>query len=397
MHKYLKLKEVFKNKWFMLYRNEQPHKVILKLKEAFGEDSSWLFSQLQYSDKVKDKLPLWFDNQCGITVKSYEQSSSQATATYKSTLINGDILLDLCGGLGVDDTYFSKCFKKVVSLDPDDDLNDIVKFNNIFLNIENIVRKTIRAEDFLGQNSLKFDWVYADADRRNDIGSKIKLESSSPDILSLTAPIFDITNQLLLKLSPMIDLTDLKKKVPFLKHIYVVSLKNEVKEILTVSEKNFLGEVSVSAVAIDYTGLPLNIYSNTADISIEDDFSTTHQEYIYDPDVALAKSGLWMEYAQKNNIKPLSLQSVYALSPHNINSFFGRKFICKSVVPFNKKEVKAYFKTNHITKANITRKNFVLKVDEIRQVFKMEDGGDDYLFFTTDGVGRKIMLHGVKA
>jgi hypothetical protein len=59
--------------------------------------------------------------------------------------------------------------------------------------------------------------------------------------------------------------------------------------------------------------------------------------------------------------------------------------------------VKAYFKTNHITKANITRKNFVLKVDEIRQVFKMEDGGDDYLFFTTDGVGRKIMLHGVKA
>lgn len=397
MHKYLKLKEVFKNKWFTLYRNEQPHKVILKLKEAFGEDASWLFSQLQYRDKVKDKLPLWFDNQCGITAKSYEQSSSQATATYKSTLINGDTLLDLCGGLGVDDVYFSKCFKKVVSLDPNEDLNDIVKLNNKFLNIDNIERKTTKAEDFLHQNSLKFDWVYADADRRNGTGSKIKLESSSPDVLSLISTIFDITNQLLLKLSPMVDLTDVKNKVPFLKHIYVVSLKNEVKEILTVSEKHFVGEVSISAIAIDHTGLPLYLYSNTTDILNEFDHITKHQEYIYDPDVALAKSGLWMEYAQKNGIKPLSLQSVYALSTYNINSFFGRKFICKNVVLFSKKEIKAYFKSNHITKANIARKNFVLKVDEIRHVFKIEDGGNDYLFFTIDGFGRKIMLHGVKA
>lgn len=395
MDNYLKLKEVLKNKWDEVFKNEQPHQLLEKLKDEFGEDASWLFTQLKHREKLKSKLPLWYETGCGISAKSIEQCSSQATATFKSTLISGDSLLDICGGLGVDDVYFSKRFKKVISLDSDKALNNLVVYNNSQLDIQNIERKTTTAEDFLLQNKLNYDWIYADADRRDESGRKIKLESSSPDILALLPNIFSISSNVLLKLSPMVDLTELKRKIPFLKSTYVISKKNEVKEILVIIEKNYTEKPDEHAVSIDENGNPIHHFTNRSANSYSHT-STAHQPYIYDPDVALAKSDLWPMYAETTGLELLSKQSVYALSWQEIQSFFGRKFICKSMVPFGKKDIKAYLQKNQITKANIARKNFVLKVDEIRQLFKLDDGGETYLFFTSDRNGKKIMLHGVK-
>ncbi len=396
MDNYLKLKEVIKNKWIEVFKNEQPHQLIEKLKEEFGEDAAWLFTQLKYREKLKDKLPLWYEMGCGISAKSIEQCSSQATATFKSTLISGVSLLDLCGGLGVDDVYFSKRFQKVTSLDSDKALNNLVVYNNSQLEIRDVDRKTTTAEDFLVQNKLNYDWIYADADRRDKSGRKIKLESSSPDILSLLPIILSISSNVLLKLSPMVDLTELKRKIPFLKSTYVISKKNEVKEILAIIEKNYTQKPDEHAVSIDETGNPIHHFTNTLAKPDSTVSIINHQQYIYEPDVALAKSGLWPMYAETTGLELLSKQSVYALSYKDVESFFGRKFICKCIVPFGKKDIKAYLLKNQITKANITRKNFVLKVDEIRQLFKLDDGGETYLFFTADRNGKKIMLHGVK-
>ena len=77
-------------------------------------------------------------------------------------------------------------------------------------------------------------------------------------------------------------------------------------------------------------------------------------------------------------------------------NFMGRAFLIKNTLEFSKSTLSKYLKENNLVQANITRRNFKQTVEEIRKVFKVTDGGDDYLFFTTDGDGKRLVFHVTK-
>lgn len=53
--------------------------------------------------------------------------------------------------------------------------------------------------------------------------------------------------------------------------------------------------------------------------------------------------------------------------------------------PFQKALFNKYLSKHKITKANVTKKDFITSVEEIRKTFKLKEGGKDYFFFTTLG------------
>ena len=115
-------------------------KLALK-KNPFPEVSSAeIINQIISKKKAKEKLITWFSTTNIIYPEkiSIEQTSSESTANYKSSLVSGEKLIDCTGGFGIDDYYFSKQFKTVIHCELNADLSQIVKHNCEVLKVSNI-------------------------------------------------------------------------------------------------------------------------------------------------------------------------------------------------------------------------------------------------------------------
>lgn len=342
--------------------------------------------------KGRNKLPFLTSNYCWLPAKSYEQASSELTAYYKSLLFNGDSVLDLSGGLGVDDIAFSKVFSTVFSLDSDEELNEIVKHNFKKIGINNIERLTVFAEDYLANITSKFDLVYIDADRRPVANSKkFLLSDCTPNIIELLPQLKLITNQLLIKLSPMVDLNYCKTEIENIKEIHVVALKNEVKEVLLLINFSKNNSTIIKAVNI-INEQNIQEFSELNSFFIETNESNENTHF-YEPNASIIKANLSNNYAQSLGLKMIALNSNFFVGHELIENFFGRSFKIVESFPFSKSTLKSYLKKKGIVKANINKRNFPINEAEIAKQFDLKTGGDEYLFFTQNNQGEKLFFH----
>jgi len=360
------------------------------IKKKYPELYLILASQLKLYPKAAKKLPTFAEKHCYLTTKSYEQSSSEALANYKAKLFSGDTLVDLTGGLGVDDYAFSRSFNKVISVDNDSELNELARINFSKLGADNLVRIDSTAEDFL-KTARGADLVYLDADRRTSSRKAVTLHGSSPPVLEILPRVFETASKVLLKLSPLIDISYIIKTLPYIRWIKVISLNNEVKEILVLLEKHHSGLIEIYAIDIK-------------EERNERNYSARHNEnlspvighigsYFFEPSASLVKSGLVNHYATSHGLTTVSKNGVFLLSDKIVNDFFGRGFLIKNIIKFSKTALKKYFKDLEILKANISCRNFPVSEAALKKLFSISDGGNEYLFFTTNSAGEKFMYH----
>ena len=364
----------------------------LNLKKAFPDNYKLLAAQLALYPKANTKVPKFTSNYCYLTSKSYEQSSSEALAQYKASLFEGETLLDLSGGLGIDDIAFSTKFKRVVSIDSDSELNLIADVNFCKLGIQNIERITANAEDYIN-NVISADLVYIDADRRAVQSGKksVTLHNSSPNILQMLNRLFEITPQILIKLSPLTDITYINKNLGILKEIRVISLENEVKEILVLLDRNHKDLQLITAVDIQSDG-NVKEYS-PSEISINETQPEEEQNYFFEPVAALAKAGIADGYAARNNYHKISARGKFYTSAKLPADSFGRVFRIVCHFQFGKSALVKYLRDNSIKHANVSSSNFPVKPEEIKKTFALKDGREDYFFFTTNDKKEKLFYH----
>ncbi len=365
-------------------------KVTLQLSKKYPQNFNLLAEQLKLYKKARVKLPTFATSYCFFTTKSFEQASSEKLAKYKSTLFKGTNLLDLSGGLGVDDWAFSFSFSKIISLDIDEELNQIVRKNYERLQLTTIERIDADASEFIKSPGI-YDLIYLDADRRPDLKNKrvAGLSDSDPNILQLQKRLFELTDTILLKLSPMLDISALIDQLKNVTAIYVVSLDNEVKELLAVLSKT-IQKPQIHAVNI--TAENTQTFSATYEQLVEMNYSD-EGEFFYEPSLSLIKSGISKNYATANQLKILAPNSYFFLSDNHTEDFFGRSFKVIAKMEFGKVLVKKYLTEKGIQKANISKRNFPMEVDELKKLFLIKDGGEDYLFFTQNNENKKLIFH----
>lgn len=349
---------------------------------------SWILNQIQAKQKAEKKLPTWFANEDVIfpSTLSVEQTSSETLAKFKSQLISGENLIDLTGGFGVDDFYFAKRFTKVIHCEFQEDLSAIVEHNFKVLNADTIETVFGDSISYLEKSSEKFDWIYIDPARRDDKKSKVfLLKDCTPNVVELQEFLFEKSHSILIKVAPLLDISSILNELSNVKSIYAIGLNNEVKELLIVQQKSFIDQPELIAVNISNNG---TIHQNTFSLndSIDSQLSTP-LNYLYEPFSSYLKTGTYNQVAQIFNISKLHKHS-HLYTSEELIDFPGRLFKIEQVIPYNKKDIK--FLEN--TKANVTTRNFPLKVEEIRKKHKIKDGGEMYVFFTTDLNNDKIVV-----
>jgi 16S rRNA G966 N2-methylase RsmD len=348
--------------------------------------------QIAARQKAKDKIPSWYLNDKLVFPPkiSLEQCSSEATAKYKASLCKGKKFADLTGGFGIDFSFISQNFNNSFYVEKDEYLSKLAKHNFGMLGLKNIEIINCSSDRFL-ENAANFDCIYIDPSRRKNSKKEILIENCSPDILKIKDIILEKSKNVIVKLSPLFDIAELKRKLSNITQIHVVAVKNECKELLVIMEQNDK-KADVEIICVNITGKGKQIFSfnPVAEKNIDYSFVQNVQKYLYEPNAAVQKSGGFKSLAQKFNLKAINANSRIYTSDVFINDFCGRIFIVENVFPFNKTGLKNNLK--NIKKANITVRNFPLTVAGLRKKLDIADGGDVYLFATTVFDGGKVII-----
>ena len=234
--------------------------------------------------------------------------------------------------------------------------------------------------DFLSTLTHKTDWIYLDPARRNDAKGKVfLLEDCTPDMTQIQEQLANIAPNILLKLSPMLDLTEILKKLKNVQQIWIVAVKNECKEVLLHLSHSPNTEIQLHCVNLQEAKTPEVFSGKYSDrqatsVKIENPLA-----YIYEPNKAILKAGLQDSYGATLALSKLDYRSNFFTSNQLNLSFLGRIFKQKALIKLKKQQIQPYLKDG---KANIIARNFPLNAAQIYEQYKIIPGGEVYLLAT---------------
>ncbi|MFA5444136.1 MAG: SAM-dependent methyltransferase [Bacteroidales bacterium] len=382
------------------------HGLLLSANKYPGKDIPKCVRQIEGLRKIRDKVPEWFAcTQVFIpSLLAAEQCSSAYTACYKRRFVDpDDSVLDITGGLGVDAFYFSKSSDRVIYAEQEIALCRAAEHNFRVLGAGDRIRVVHSQAEQLWENIpdiSESSLVYADPSRRDAKGRRLYgLEQYSPDITRLQREILKQSRALLVKISPMTDISRTLALLPGTSEVHVVSMENECKELLFLvkSREDIPGDPLIVCTA------GFSFYKSEeihAASLIEKDYNDPvikEGDFLFEPEVSVMKAGAFALTAVKYGVKKIHRNSHLYFSSRPAASFPGRKFRIREVIPFTSGNIRHL--AQKFPKANITVRNFPLTVEQIRMKTKIAEGGSEFLFATTVQKNKKdkrILIHATK-
>jgi 16S rRNA G966 N2-methylase RsmD len=351
----------------------------------------WVLQQISGKQKCAKKHPAisTHENIIYPTSLSIEQTSSEATAAYKSQLIKGDTLIDLTGGWGIDCYYFSKHLPHVTHCELDADLSAIVKHNFNTLGCNNITTIAGDSIAYLQQTNGSFGTIYLDPARRDQNKKKVFLLSDcTPDVTDIITLLKAKSQRIIIKASPLLDIKGTLQQLPDISEIHIVAVDNEVKELLFIIDTQIVASnTHIHTTNITKEGMVS--YNHP----IQEDAHTTYAselgKYLYLPNASIMKSGLFNSIANDFQLAKLHAHSHLYTSDSIAENFPGH------IYEINESYV--YQKSNYTIlkglKSNISIRNFPITVEELIKKHKLQNGGNTFTFFTTNAHQEKIVIH----
>lgn len=290
-------------------------------------------TQVKYLQRARRKLPSYYNARAIFTPLAFEQSSSEECAAHKR--FEGDVVLDMTCGLGVDSLYLSKRFRRVIACERNEELATITRHNLALLGAENVEVVSEDAERVL-EGISHVDLIYADPDRRSAEGKKmVCLEECSPNIAALLPTLKERADHLAVKLSPMFDVTEALVRFGEGSDVEVISLGGEVKEVVVYWSKGAT-ESHITATALG-AGEFAHKGERTPSLPTTKPFNPEEYKFLVVPDASLRKAGLVAEWCRSEGLDCYGSYGFSAVSPL---ATMGRIYNIKVSVPYQPKQIK---------------------------------------------------------
>ncbi|MBE6303850.1 MAG: SAM-dependent methyltransferase [Bacteroidales bacterium] len=377
-------------KFIAEHRNDDVRTLALQAARYPNIDMREVVTQVEGWQHACIKLPEWAAVE-GILYPpriSMEQCSSSATALYKASLMQGDTFADLTGGFGIDCSYISRNFTKAFYVERNENLCTVAAHNFALLGLHNIEVINGDSEQQLPTLPL-CDWIFLDPARRDGAGKKVvALADCEPDVAVLRTQLLQKARRVMVKCSPMLDVTAACRQLGCVADVHVVAVNNECKELLFILSSEIPDKPRVHCVNI--LGDSSQTFSFPMGDTHETIFASEVGNYLYEPNAAIQKAGCPSSLAANYGVHKLHRNSNLYTSQMAVENFPGRTFCVTGVGGFSKNELKKLL--GDLEKANLTVRNFPETVQQLRKRLKLSEGGDVYLFATTLADGRKVLV-----
>ena len=364
----------------------------LQTKKYPQVDMAMAVVQIAGRQIAEAKVPTWYRIEGLFYPKhlSMEQCSSEATAIYKANLVEGETFADLTGGFGIDCSFLSRKFKEADYVERQAELCELAKHNFPLLGLNIGVHHEDGVEYLKQMHPV--DVLFLDPARRDGHGGKtVAISDCEPDVSALEDLLVEKAQTVMIKLSPMLDLSLALKTLKYVREVHIVSVNNECKELLLILQKtSVLSEVAIHCEHIVNAQHQHYTFTQEQEHTSDCPLATEVGAYLYEPNASILKAGAYRSLTQTYGVKKLHTSSHLYTSSCFIEDFPGRRFQVESVSGFGKKELKDFLQG--LEKANLTIRNFPSSVAELRKRLKLKEGGEDYLFATTLADESKVLI-----
>jgi 16S rRNA G966 N2-methylase RsmD len=377
------------------HRNDDVRKLALQSSSFIDSniDVTWALTQIEGRQFAENKIPSWFFSDKIIYPPhlALEQCSSEQTARYKAGLLSGISFVDLTGGFGVDFALVSTKFQETYFIEKQKELCDIAALNFKVLGLTSARIICVDAVEYL-KTMPPVDVIFIDPGRRSIAGKKVfSIQDSEPDLLKIQELLLEKAEMVLIKLSPMFDISQALKQLKNVAEVHVASLENECKELLFLLRGNSEGEAVITCVNLSNKSKQSKISFLQSQERIKQiTYTSEIGQYLYEPNASLLKAGFFKGLTELYPVRKFHPDSHLYTSDQLIPDFQGRVFQTEAYTSFNKQEMKNFL--NGMEKASITVRNFPLSVVELRKKIKLKEGGETYLFATTLANGKHVLI-----
>ena len=338
-------------------------------------DFRFLIQQVEGRQRTKDKLPSfaqiedwWYPVRL-----SCEQCSSEATARYKAALIaplQPDVLIDLTAGYGVDTFFMAEHAQEAHYVERYPELCHIAQHNFSLARPHVRVHNTT-AEEFLASSPHLLSphrLIYLDPARRSQSGGKVfRIEDCEPNVTEILPALRMLTSHIMIKFSPMLDITAAMRALGHDWDTHIVAVNNEVKEVLIITGKGSMHAVNICATHTDSF-----VFNDEEEKKAQVSFASDIEQYIYEPNAAIIKAGSYRLIGERYGIKKLDTNTHLYTSDKLLPDFPGRKWQVQEVLT-------KHSALNTKLKYSILTRNYPLSPDQVRKKLKLQDGDDLYI------------------
>ena len=351
-----------------------------------------LVGQIQARQKAKTKIPTWFSNPDLLLPPGLpmEQCSSEQTAKYKASLVQGTSLVDLTGGAGVDTYFMSRSFKEATYVEQSPDLCAYANHNFKVLKDDNVKVINQKAEQYLSSMApSSIDMIYLDPARRVDGQKVFKLEHCSPNAADLLPMLLSKAKTVLLKAAPWLDVKSVIEKLKLVDEVHIVAVDNECKEVLYLVNSAPKAPIKITCVNLLKSGKKQE-YSFTFEEEQQTAFDlAAPQNWLYEPNAAIMKGGAFKRIAETFDLRKLAANTHLYTSIDLVEDFPGRIYSIEKVIPYKLKELRNSLPQ---MKANLAVRNFPISVAQIRKKTRLKDGGEKHVFACRSLVAKPILI-----
>ncbi|MBQ7996909.1 MAG: SAM-dependent methyltransferase [Paludibacteraceae bacterium] len=361
----------------------------------------WFLQQVEGRERTADKLPTFaaIDDWWYPVRLSCEQCSSELTARYKAQIVLGTwsngTCLDLTGGYGVDTFFLSEHFAHTDYVEQNAELCRIAAHNFALSQKSKVERQKLSiavhnttAEDFLstlplgeGRGEVLYSLIFLDPARRDSHGGKVfKLADCTPNVVELLPALLDRlapNGRIMLKLSPMLDITQALKELqaPPTWDVHVVAVKNEVKEVLLLS-KCLNAPINDQMIKCLDLSRPEQAFTFTREEEKEALCPPLEGEleggcYLFEPNAAILKAGAYKLIAQRFGLHKLDTNTHLYVSDTLVENFPGRVWRIKDHM-VNAKMVNGQM-------ANVLCRNYPLTAEQLKKKLRLHNGGTAFV------------------
>lgn len=367
-------------------------------------DLKKMATQIAARQKGREKLPAWYANDALVFPPplSVEQASSEQTARYKASLVDGNFLIDATGGMGIDTWAFAQHMQQVLYIERQPDLSALAAHNFSVLNLPQIQVITADGIAYLTQSFTALppaDWLYLDPHRRNEQGGKVvRLADCEPDITqpALLSTLLQKAAKIIVKVSPLLDIDAAVKELKRVEAVHIIAVQGEVKEVLLTIVNQIVNKEDIKFNSVNLTNHGQQVFTfRWADEQSVPVTLSDPRQYVYEPNAAVLKAGAFRIVAARFGLQKLAPHSHLYTSDVLVSDFPGRIFETQAVLKPDAKQLRQIVPDR---KANLTIRNFPQSVAALRKQLQLAEGGELYILATTlqNGDKRLIVTHKAK-
>ena len=372
-------------------------KLVFKKQVFSGIPNSWLATQSSLQAIAAKKIPSW-DKIPGLVYpdkEALEQCTSEIVASWKKSLVpkETDLLADLSAGLGVDGFTLAADISNLVLFEPDENRGKYLVHNatKIRPSSTQVICGPASDKDLEALVAgKKSPFFYVDPDRRNVEGKRLShWRDCQPDVSRIYAVLKNTPARLLVKFSPLDDPEEICAALLGAKEVYIVSVHNEVKEVLVLWDFSALtettdyyacnllrsGQLDCRKIPVQLSGRPLPGRAQKG-------------HFLLDPWAALRKGRFSKCMAEEARWTQIS-GNARLYSAADLPLFFpGRIFRIEDIIA----GLSSFGKQHSGMDFHVISRNFLETAEQIRKQFKWTERGNDFIICFCNDAGEKVIL-----